>query len=102
VARVSQLVRAPIAAPIAHTITRVGHEMFSRGLLDSPARLVAVHILGPVGVSPDEQGTGIATAVVGHGLAILSARRAPAVCLEGDPGFYSRFGFVPAGVRPIP
>ena len=75
----------------------VGHVMFSRALLDAPARLVAVEILSPVGVSPDAQGNGIATALIRHGLEILSARRVPAVFLEGDPGFYCRLGFVPAG-----
>jgi putative acetyltransferase len=75
----------------------VGHVMFSRGLLDAPPRLVAVGILSPVGVRPDAQGQGIATALIRRGLEILSARRVPAVFLEGDPGFYCRLGFVPAG-----
>jgi putative acetyltransferase len=74
----------------------VGHVMFSRGLLDAPARLVAVQILSPVGVRPAMQGQGIAAALIGRGLEILSARRVPAVFLEGDPGYYSRLGFVPA------
>jgi putative acetyltransferase len=77
----------------------LGHAMFSQGLLDAPARLVAVQILGPIGVRPDEQGTGVATALIERGVEILGARRVPAVFLEGDPGFYSRFGFVPAGLR---
>jgi putative acetyltransferase len=77
----------------------VGHVMFSRGLLDAPTRLVAVEILSPVGVRPHAQGSGIATALIRRGLEILSARQAPAVFLEGDPGFYGRLGFVPAGTR---
>lgn len=76
-----------------------GHVMFSRGLLDAPARLVAVEILSPVGVRPHAQGNGIATASIRRGLEILSTRRVPAIFLEGDPGFYSRFGFVPAGAH---
>jgi putative acetyltransferase len=74
----------------------VGHVMFSRGLLDAPARLVAVQILSPVGVRPAMQGQGIAAALIARGVEILSARRVPAVFLEGDPGYYSRLGFVPA------
>jgi putative acetyltransferase len=75
----------------------VGHVMFSRGLLDAPARLVAVEILSPVGVRPQAQGIGVASALIRRGLEILSAREVPAVFLEGDPRFYSRFGFIPAG-----
>ena len=77
----------------------VGHVMFSRGLLDAPARLVAVEILSPVAVRPHAQRNGIATALIQRGLEILSARQVPAVFLEGDPGFYSRLGFVPAGAH---
>jgi putative acetyltransferase len=77
----------------------VGHVMFSRGLLDALARLVAVEILSPVGVRPHAQRNGIATALIRRGLEILSARLVPAVFLEGDPGFYSRLGFVAAGDR---
>jgi putative acetyltransferase len=73
-----------------------GHVMFSRGLLDAPARLVMVEILSPVGVRPDAQGNGIATALIRRGLEILSARQVPAIFLEGDPRFYSRLGFVRA------
>ena len=74
----------------------VGHVMFSRGLLDAPARLVAVQILSPVGVKPARQREGIAAALVGRGLEILSTRRVPAVFLEGDPEYYGRLGFVSA------
>jgi putative acetyltransferase len=73
-----------------------GHVMFSRGLLDAPARLVAVQILSPVGVRPPSHGKGIARALIGRGLEILSQREVPAVFLEGDPGYYGRLGFVAA------
>lgn len=82
-----------------HRAEVVGHVMFSRALLDAPTRLVAVEILSPVGVMPHAQGNGIATALIRSGLEILSARRIPAVFLEGDPRFYSRLGFEPAGPR---
>ncbi len=73
-----------------------GHVMFSRGLLDAPPRLVAVQILSPVGVRPPSEGKGIAGALIGRGLEILSQREVPAVFLEGDPGYYGRLGFVAA------
>jgi putative acetyltransferase len=74
----------------------VGHVMFSRGVLDAPARLIAVEILSPVAVSPVMQGKGIAAALIGRGLELLDSLGAPAVFLEGDPGYYRRLGFVPA------
>jgi putative acetyltransferase len=80
----------------------VGHVMFSPGLLDAPARLVAVQILGPVGVRPPSQRKGIGRAMIGRGLEIVSQREVPAVFLEGDPGYYGRLGFVlaaPLGFR---
>jgi putative acetyltransferase len=80
----------------------VGHVMFSRGVLDAPARLVAVGILSPVAVRPVMQGKGIAAALIGRGLELLDSLSVPAVFLEGDPGYYRRLGFVaakPLGVR---
>ena len=71
--------------------------MFSARLVDAPSRLVSVEILGPIGVRPDAQGKGVATALIQRGLEFLSARQVPAVFLEGDPGFYRRLGFMPAG-----
>lgn len=80
----------------------VGHVLFSRGVLDAPARLVAVEILSPVAVRPASQGKGIAAALIGRGLELLDSLGVPAVFLEGDPGYYSQLAFVPAkplGVR---
>jgi putative acetyltransferase len=77
----------------------IGHVMFTPALLDAPARLVTVEVLSPVGVRPHAQGNGIASALIRRGLEILAARRVPAVFLEGDPRFYRRFGFVPAGTH---
>lgn len=74
----------------------VGHVLFSRGLLDSPSRLIAVQILSPVSVAPAFQQRGIGAALIARGLETLSARGVPAVFLERDPGYYSRLGFVPA------
>jgi putative acetyltransferase len=75
----------------------VGHVMFTRSLLDSPRRLVEVQVLSPLAVMPELHKRGIGSALVRHGLGILAERSAPLVFLEGDPGYYSRFGFVPGG-----
>ena len=75
----------------------VGHVMFSRGLLDAPPRLLDVQILSPVAVTPAKQRQGIAAELIRRGLESLTRSGVPAVFLEGDPGYYSRLGFVRAG-----
>jgi putative acetyltransferase len=73
----------------------VGHVMFTRSLLDAPRRLVDVQVLSPLAVMPEVHKSGIGSALVRHGLATLAERAVPLVFLEGDPGYYSRFGFAP-------
>jgi putative acetyltransferase len=74
-----------------------GHVMFTRSLLDAPRRLVGVQVLSPLGVLPGQQGRGIGSALVRHGLKTLAERDVPLVFLEGDPAYYARFGFVAGG-----
>lgn len=71
----------------------VGHVMFTPSLLDAPRRLLPVQVLSPIGVVPAHQKQGIGTALIRHGLELLSERDVPLVFLEGPPGYYSRFGF---------
>ncbi|MFV0132135.1 GNAT family N-acetyltransferase [Streptomyces sp. HMX87] len=73
----------------------VGHVMFTRSLLDAPRRLVDVQVLSPLGVSPAHQRRGVGSALVRRGVEILAERAVPLVFLEGDPGYYRRFGFAP-------
>ena len=75
----------------------VGNVMFSRALLDAPRRLVAVQTLSPLAVAPQWQRRGIGGALVRAGLQQLDEQGIPLVFLEGDPRYYSRFGFTPAG-----
>ena len=72
----------------------LGHVLFTRSLLDAPRRLVDVLVLSPVSVARAHQGRGIGTTLVRHGLdAVRGMPDEPLVFLEGDPGFYGRFGF---------
>jgi putative acetyltransferase len=73
----------------------VGHAMFTRSLLDAPRRLVGVPVLSPLGVLPGWQRRGVGSALVRRGVETLAERGAPLVFLEGNPGYYARFGFVP-------
>ena len=75
----------------------VGHILFSRALLDAPRQLVPVQTLSPLAVTPPKQRRGIGTALIRAGLERLDERGVPLVFLEGDPGYYSRLGFTPAG-----
>ncbi|MEV4714465.1 N-acetyltransferase [Micromonospora sp. NPDC049374] len=75
----------------------VGHVLFTHSLLDAPRRLVPVQVLSPLAVTPGRQRRGIGGALIRHGLRLLDERGVPAVFLEGNPGYYARFGFVAAG-----
>ena len=72
--------------------TVVGHAQFSRAWVGETPVLV----LGPLGVTPGEWRRGIGSRLVILGLEEARARGEIAVLLVGDPGFYQRFGFVPA------
>ena len=73
----------------------VGHVMFTRSLLDAPRRLVEVQVLSPLAVMPEHQKRGIGSALVRRGLKAVAEQAVPLVFLEGDPRYYSRFGFAP-------
>ena len=75
----------------------IGHVLFTRSLLDAPKRLVDVLVLSPVSVMPAEQGSGIGSMLIEHGLEVVKGRPEPLVFLEGSPTYYARFGFVAAG-----
>jgi putative acetyltransferase len=79
----------------------VGHVLLSYARLGERQVL----LLGPIGVLPERQRHGIGSALVEEGLRRAEERGEPMVVLEGDPRFYSRFGFLPAadfGVEPLP
>lgn len=70
----------------------VGHVVGSRAHLgDVPAIG-----LGPLSVEPGHQRSGIGSALMHAVLAAADATGEPIVGLLGEPGYYARFGFVPA------
>ena len=75
----------------------VGHVMLSTSLLDAPRQLVRVPVLSPLAVAPAAQRSGVGGALVAAAIKAAGDRGDPALFLEGDPGYYRRFGFEPAG-----
>jgi len=71
----------------------VGHVTASQATVEADP----VAAVGPIGVLPDHQGTGIGSALMNALLAAADAAGVPLVALLGAPQYYSRFGFRPAG-----
>jgi putative acetyltransferase len=77
----------------------VGHVVCTRAHLDGAPALG----LGPLGVAPERQRTGVGSALMHAVLGAADALGEPVVVLLGHPEYYPRFGFVPAaslGIRP--
>ncbi|GED98260.1 GNAT family N-acetyltransferase [Gordonia crocea] len=77
----------------------VGHVCLSRGDLAG----TRASGLGPLGVRPDVQRTGVGSALMHAALAAAQAAGEAVVLLLGDPAYYARFGFGPAaslGISP--
>ena len=66
----------------------IGHAAFSE--MRAPFRALG---LGPVGVQPDRQGTGVGSQLIRAGLDLATGRGWQGAFVLGDPGYYRRFGF---------
>ena len=93
---VRDLLRAPeVAMSLVATLGSAvaGHVVFTRcGIEGGDIRAA---LLGPLAVAPMWQRRGIGSALVRNGLGRLRDEDVHLVCVLGDPGYYSRFGFVP-------
>jgi predicted N-acetyltransferase YhbS len=72
----------------------VGHVIATRGWLEPLGHPVLG--LGPLGVLPDRQRSGVGTVLVHALLAVAEAADERLVALLGAPDYYRRFGFVAA------
>jgi putative acetyltransferase len=70
----------------------VGHVLCTRGNIDGAPALG----LGPLGVLPAHQRTGVGSALMQAVLGAADAMDEPIVVLLGHTDYYPRFGFVPA------
>jgi putative acetyltransferase len=89
--RRSRQLRASLVAEVDDEV--VGHVMLSRGWLDAEERLVDVLVLSPLAVAPAHQGRGVGSELVAAAVTTAAGLGAPALFLEGDPGYYGRLGF---------
>ena len=76
----------------------VGHVLFTSVTLEPNGKIPA-QILAPLAVTRDQHGQGIGSRLVRDGFAHLQKAGVELVFVLGYPDYYSRFGFVPAGVR---
>jgi putative acetyltransferase len=75
----------------------VGHVVCTRGHV---ADTLAVG-LGPLGVRPELQGTGVGSALMYASIGAADALDEPLIALLGDQKYYGRFGFVAAARHAI-
>jgi putative acetyltransferase len=72
----------------------VGNIVFSMAkIVDDSGGSHPVIAFGPISVRPDFQRQGIGGALIRHSMAAARALGYTAVCIYGDPRYYSRFGF---------
>ena len=77
----------------------VGHIAFSTGVVEADASSFEAVSLAPMAVLPCYQSQGIGSQLVQAGLKECSHLGHDIVVVLGHPGFYPRFGFVPAGSK---
>jgi putative acetyltransferase len=75
----------------------VGHALFTPVTVTMERRQISLLGLGPVAVLPARQHHGIGTLMIAGCLERLRASRHIGVVVVGEPGYYRRFGFIPAG-----
>jgi len=74
----------------------IGHVFFSPVSVDGRSFARTPLGLGPVGVLPGQQSSGVGSALCRAGIDACRARGAPFLVVLGHPTYYPRFGFVPA------
>jgi len=77
----------------------VGHVLFTAVGVVGEERPVRASILAPLAIVPEAQGRGYGSRLVEDGLDRLARSGVALVFVLGDPNYYGRFGFAPAGRR---
>lgn len=76
----------------------VGHVLFTAIKVQGAGHTTNAQILAPLAVLPSHQRTGIGGKLIREGLKRLAALGVELVFVLGHPGYYTKFGFRPAGV----
>lgn len=72
----------------------VGQIVYSRGIIKmQQGEKKEIISFGPVSVLPVFQKQGIGSALINHTINLAKDMGYPAICIYGDPRYYSRFGF---------
>jgi len=72
----------------------VGQIVYTRGVVRGEGiNKEEVISFGPVSVLPGFQRRGVGSALITHTIALARDMGYPAICIYGDPRYYSRFGF---------
>ena len=69
----------------------IGHVAFSPVTINGED--IGWYGIGPVSVLPELQRQGIGSKLIQKGLSLIREKGAKGCVLEGDPGYYQRFGF---------
>lgn len=79
----------------------VGHVLLSRMSASAGGRAFRALGLGPIGVRPGAQGSGVGSELIRSALAIAGALGEELVFVLGEPDYYSRFGFSAESAAPF-
>jgi putative acetyltransferase len=72
----------------------VGQIAYSRGIIEyKNGKKTEIISFGPVSVLPAFQKRGVGSALIIHTINLARDMGYPAICIYGDPRYYSRFGF---------
>lgn len=88
--------KVALSLVVEHEGKIIGHILFSPARIETPGGPLAVMALGPLAVLPGIQHHGIGSSLVLAGLMRLRQVGARICIVEGNPSFYSNFGFVDA------
>ena len=81
----------------------VGHIMYVHAAIHTDdGKVLPVMTFGPISIAPECQRRGLGKALLDDSLARAAALGAKAVCIEGNPAFYGKSGFVPAAGTGVP
>ena len=90
----------PVISLVATSNDRVvGHVLFTSTRLKQAQQNFSSAILAPLSVHSDYQNKGIGGQLIQGGLNKLKAMGVGLVFVLGHPGYYPKYGFVPAGTR---